>query len=48
MSVGEMKTADTKSKAAEPDKGKLGLAVRPLTPEERKEAEVTDGLLVEV
>lgn len=30
-----------------PDKGRLGLAVRPLTPEERKEANVPGGLLVE-
>ena len=29
------------------DKGRLGLAVRPLTPEERKEANVSGGLLVE-
>jgi serine protease Do len=29
------------------DKGRLGLSVRPLTPEERKEAKVTGGLLVE-
>lgn len=47
MSVGELKTADARGKAVEQDRGKLGLAVRPLTPEERKEAEVTDGLLVE-
>jgi serine protease Do len=33
------------SKAAE--SGRLGLAVRPLTPEERRAAEVTGGLLVE-
>lgn len=31
----------------EPAKGRLGLAVRPLTPEERQEAEVKGGLMVE-
>jgi len=37
-----------KSAAAQgPDKDRLGLAVRPLTPEERKEANVAGGLLVE-
>ena len=35
------------AKAASPDKGRLGLAVRPLTPEERREAKVAGGLLVE-
>ncbi len=29
------------------DNGRLGLAVRPLTPEERKQAKVTGGVLVE-
>jgi len=33
--------------AGRPDADRLGLAVRPLTPEERKEANVTGGLLVE-
>jgi serine protease Do len=39
----ENKTAS----AAGPEKDHLGLAVRPLTPEERKEAKVPGGLLVE-
>ena len=33
--------------AGNESKDRLGLAVRPLTPEERKEAKVTGGLLVE-
>jgi len=36
-----------KASAQGQDKGRLGLSVRPLTPEERKEAKVTGGLLVE-
>ena len=47
VSLGEMKTADAKSDAREENTGKLGLAVRPLTPEERKSGEIADGLLVE-
>ena len=41
--------ADTNRNAAAegPGKDRLGLAVRPLTPEERKEANVTGGLLVQ-
>ena len=36
-----------KASAQGQDKGRLGLSVRPLTPEERKEAKVAGGLLVE-
>ncbi|MES2947383.1 MAG: DegQ family serine endoprotease [Pseudomonadota bacterium] len=47
--VGELKTAAASSNRAptEGDKGKLGLAVRPLTPNERSEANVVSGLMVE-
>ncbi|MFA7269310.1 MAG: DegQ family serine endoprotease [Sterolibacterium sp.] len=47
MKVGELKTAEARVMPDENDKGKLGLVVRPLTPEERKQAEVAEGLLVE-
>jgi serine protease Do len=36
-----------KASAQGQDKGRLGLSVRPLTPDERKEAKVSGGLLVE-
>jgi serine protease Do len=41
--------ADPAEKASAPgqDKGRLGLAVRPLTPDERREAKLAGGLLVE-
>lgn len=50
VSLGEMKTADAGEKRRDgvPEaKGKLGLALRPLTADERKDAEVSDGLVVE-
>ena len=47
MNVGEMKTAGGKGKAGGQEKDNLGLAVRPLTPEERKQADVAEGLFVE-
>jgi serine protease Do len=50
MNVGEMKVASAKAKAGEsdePDHAELGLSLRPLTPEERKQADVQGGLLVE-
>jgi len=47
INVGEMKIANDKIKSGEQGKGELGLAVRPLTPEERKQADVNAGLLVE-
>ncbi len=47
VTVGEMKTARSEARGEPAAKGKLGLAVRPLTAEERKEAEVSAGLLVE-
>ena len=46
--LGTAKDDSNKSAATEgPGKDRLGLAVRPLTPEERKEANVPGGLLVE-
>jgi serine protease Do len=47
VDVGEMKTASVGEKSGGQEKGGLGLAVRPLSPDERKEAEVAEGLLVE-
>jgi serine protease Do len=47
MSVGEMKVAGEKNKAGGEDRVELGLTVRPLTPEERRQADVAAGLLVE-
>ena len=47
LNVGEMQTAETRSKPNEDDKGKLGLAVRPLSPEERQQAGSAEGLVVE-
>ncbi len=47
VDVGEMKTASAEEKTGGVTKGGLGLAVRPLSPDERKEAEVGEGLLVE-
>ncbi len=48
LNVGEMKTAEAKTDSnSSAAKGKLGLGVRPLTAEERKQAEVSGGLLVE-
>jgi serine protease Do len=47
MNIGEMKSASFKGKSGADDNARLGLAVRPLTPEERKKADVADGLLVE-
>ena len=47
VKIGEMKTARSDIKADPAAKGRLGLAVRPLTADERKEAEVAEGLLVE-
>ncbi|MDE2440517.1 MAG: DegQ family serine endoprotease [Betaproteobacteria bacterium] len=44
-SFGEEKVAAAKTPDAE--HGRLGVAVRPLTPEEKRQAEVTSGLLVE-
>lgn len=47
LQVGEMKTADARIKPADDDKSKLGLAVRPLSPDECKEAQTSEGLMVE-
>jgi len=45
--IGEMEVAGNSVGAGGQDNEELGLAVRPLTPEERKQAEVGAGLLVE-
>lgn len=47
VTVGEMKTTTAMGKQIDSDKGKLGLAVRPLTEKERKDARVVSGLVVE-
>lgn len=47
ITVGEMKTTKTASLDSDQQHGKLGLAVRPLNPDEQKEAGVRGGLLVE-
>ena len=49
MNVGEMKTAVANAKSDGGTKGKLGLMVRPLTPDERKKIGVSEGegLMVE-
>jgi serine protease Do len=49
--IGEFKpqkeAAATPDESGAVDKGKLGLAVRPLTPDERKQADVNSGLVIE-
>jgi serine protease Do len=48
VTVGEMKAPTVASgKAGEGDRGRLGVAVRALTPDEKKEAGVSGGVLVE-
>ena len=47
VTVGEMKSLQARGKQSDGDQAKLGLAVRPLTEKERKEAKVVSGLLVE-
>ncbi len=47
LNVGEMKIAGEKSNAGEQSRVGLGLTVRPLTREERKQADVASGLLVQ-
>ena len=47
VDVGEMKVASADERPVKGAKGGLGLAVRPLTADERKQAEVAEGLLVE-
>jgi serine protease Do len=48
VAVGELTAARYASNSKpEADKGRLGVAVRPLTPEERQQAEVAGGLVVE-
>ncbi len=47
LRVGEMKSEQAKAESDEPSKVKLGLAVRPLTDEEEREANISTGLVVE-
>ena len=47
VSLGEIKVAEAASKVAPVAKGKLGLSARPLTPDEKKQAEVSAGLVIE-
>jgi len=48
VAVGEMKAPQVAaSRAGEADPGRLGVAVRPLSPEEQKQAGVAGGLVVE-
>ena len=47
FSLGELQVAGVGATAGEQDKTELGLALRPLTPEERKQAGVEAGLLVQ-
>ena len=47
VNLGEMKVAEAPEKAVTVAKGKLGLSVRPLTADERKDAEISEGLVVE-
>jgi serine protease Do len=47
LNVGEMKIAGEKSNAVEQSRVGLGLTVRPLTKEERKQVDVASGLLVQ-
>ncbi|MGA8147051.1 MAG: DegQ family serine endoprotease [Gallionellaceae bacterium] len=46
LSLGGMDVAANSSKAAGQGNDELGMALRPLTPEERKQTDVDDGLLV--
>lgn len=45
--VGELKDDKVASNTGNLDKGRLGLSVRPLTPEERQQADVSGGLVVQ-
>lgn len=47
VTIGEMKTAQAKGRHSSDDQARLGLAVRPLTDTERKEARLASGLVVE-
>jgi len=47
VNVGEMKFANSEETTVKGTKGGLGLAVRPLTSDERRQAEVAEGLVVE-
>jgi serine protease Do len=47
LRVGEIKSEQAKTEPDEPSKVKLGLAVRPLTDEEEREANASAGLVVE-
>jgi serine protease Do len=45
--IAEMNTAEASDNAPQPSKLKLGLAVRPLTEEEKRDADIAQGLVVE-
>ena len=47
LGAAEAQTADSSGSEASGEGGKLGLAVRPLTPEEKSAAKVSEGVLVE-
>jgi serine protease Do len=47
LNVGAMKSAALTGKSDEAGNASLGLAVRPLTVEERRKADISEGLLVE-
>jgi serine protease Do len=47
IKIGKMEVASNEVNTDSLDKGKLGLAVRALTAQERKQAEINQGLLVE-
>jgi len=47
VKLGALTDADTKQAAADSSPGTLGLAVRPLTPDEKREVNADHGLLVE-
>lgn len=47
VKIGTLSEVKVASAAPAADKGRLGLAVRPLSPEEQRQAEVRGGLLVE-
>lgn len=47
VNLGELRTASVKEETTAQPKGKLGLAVRPLTDEDEESADVAQGLVVE-
>ena len=47
VTLGELKSEPATAQAGPVEKGKLGIAVRPLSPQERSQAKVAQGLVVE-